>query len=82
MYSRGIFHNSGCFGYGFFSSGWNWLIVLGLIVVIGAVTYLLVKKNKRTMVNSSALESLKIKFAQGEVTEEEYTIRKKILSEK
>ena len=79
MYGRGMFNNGGCFGYGFMSSGWNWLIGIGILLIIVAVTYLIVKKSKSAASNNNALETLRVKFVQGEITEEEYKQRKNIL---
>jgi putative membrane protein len=79
MHGREMFNNG---GYGFMNGGWNWLIGIGVLLIIVAVTYLIVKKNKNTAINSNALESLKAKFAQGEITEEEYKKRKSVLEEK
>ena len=80
MYGRG-FIGSGCFGYGL-SSGWTWLIGIGIILIITAVIYFAVRKSKKTASNYNALESLKMKYSQGEITEEEYKKRKSILEEK
>jgi len=79
MYGREMFNNGGCFGNGFMGSGWHWLIGIGILLIIIAVTYLLVKKGKKSTPSGNALETLKMKFAQGEITEEEYNQRKKVL---
>lgn len=81
MFNRGIFNNGGCFGYGFMSSGWNWLIGIGILLIIIAVTYLIVNKGKSAVSHSNALETLKAKFAQGDITEEEYKQRKSVLED-
>ena len=80
MHSRGMFNNDGWSG--LMTGGWNWLIGIGIILIVIAVTYLIVNRNKNKDSNNNALESLKVKFAQGEVTEEEYTKRKNVLEDK
>ncbi len=80
MHGRGMFYNGS--GYGFMSGGWNWLIGVGIILLVVAVTYLIVNRNKNKDSNNNALKSLKVKFAQGEITEEEYKKRKSVLEEK
>lgn len=82
MFGKGMFNDGGCFGYGFMSSGWHWLIGIGILLIIITVTYLIVKKGKRTSTYSNSLETLKVKFVQGEITEEEYKQRKRVLEEK
>ncbi|MBN4050740.1 MAG: hypothetical protein COA82_06420 [Alkaliphilus sp.] len=82
MFGRGYFVNNGCFGYGFFNTGWHMLITIGILLVIVAVTYSLIKKSKKSALNNSSLESLKMKYVQGEITEEEYLNRKKVLNRK
>lgn len=82
MYGRGVFGNGGCLGYGLFSSGWSWLIGIGIALIVIAGIYFLVKKNRKAASNYNALESLKMKYSKGEVTEEEYKKRKSILEEK
>ncbi|MCD6321671.1 MAG: SHOCT domain-containing protein [Clostridiales bacterium] len=82
MHSRYFIGNGSCFGAGIFGGIWGWLIVIGVVLLITAVVYLLVSKNKKTAVNASALETLDTKFAQGEVTIEEYQKRKSVLTGK
>ncbi len=81
MYGRGYAGDYGCFGYGFFNSPWHMFIGIIIIAIIGAVIYLLVNKNKKRASNDSAFELLNIKYAKGELSAEEYSQRKKILSE-
>lgn len=78
MYGRENFSNIGCFGYGFFDSIWTVLIGIGILLLVITVTYLLVKKSRKTTMSSNALELLKTKFAKGEITEEEYLKRKNV----
>lgn len=82
MASREIFHRGMTFGHGYMTSGWSWLIGLGVVLIIVAATYLIVRKNKQQATGSNALESLKMKFVQGEITQEEYETRKNVLEGK
>ena len=84
MYGRGYAGYAGdygCFGYGFFNSGWGMLIGIGIIAIIGVVIYLLVNRNKKKMTDYGVLDLLNQKFARGELTVEEYQERKKVLTE-
>lgn len=81
-YGRGFLGNNGCFEYGFFSNGWNWLIGIGVVLIIVAVVFLIATRNKRALSDYSALETLKVKFSQGEITEEEYKKRKSVLQDR
>jgi len=82
MHSRGIFYNTHWMGYGFWLNGWNWLIGLGVLLLIVALTYFIVKRNKRPNAYSNALETLKINYAKGEITEDEYNKRKNVIENK
>ena len=67
---------------------WNW-VTMGLVALaVVLLVVLLVRNRKRTnvvqaapTVNSQALDALKMKYAQGDMTEEEYLRRKEVLSE-
>lgn len=69
-------------GYGLLGSVWGWLIGIGLLVILGAVIYFAISNSRRGASKSDALEILKIKFAQGEISIEEYQNRKSVLSRK
>lgn len=77
-----MMYNNGYWGYGFMNTGWSWLIALGVILLIVSVIYLLVKRNNYQTSGYNALESLKTKYVNSEITEEEYLKRKKIINEK
>lgn len=81
MYAKGMFNSGGCFGYGHMMGGWSWLIGIGILLIIVAVTYLIVKKGKNRNLNNNALETLRVKYAQGEITEEVYKHRKSVLED-
>lgn len=80
MHGRGFF-DGGWFGMGSFGNGWVWLIGIGVLLIVIAATYLIVRKSRdggRTS-DFDALAILKTKYAQGEITEEEYNKRKNII---
>jgi len=62
-------------GYGGF-----WQVIIFLVIISLAVlgVYLLVRKNR----GNEALELLKLQYVKGEVTEEEYVNRKRVLTKK
>lgn len=76
-----MMYNNGYWGHGFMNTGWSWLIAAGVILLIVSVVYLLIKQNNQTS-GSNVLESLKTKYVNGEITEEEYLERRKIINEK
>lgn len=80
MFNRGYFSNSGCFGFGYFGA-WHYLIILGCIGLIVAL-FLWVRNRNRSLKGNEAIQALKVKYIQGEITEEEYLSRKNILSRK
>ncbi len=64
-------------GYGFFN-GYGFIILILLVIVIIYAAYKLLNNNNYSSDNQ-ALEYLKTRFAQGEITEEEYLRTKKTL---
>lgn len=82
MYGGRIFTHGGYFGHSFFGGGWSWLIGIGVVLIIVAVTYLLVKRNKKTQSKSAASETLDLRFVKGDINEEEYTKFKNVLEGK
>ena len=87
MHGRG-FGSDWLMGHGLLGSGWNWLIGIGILIIVVVLIYLIVNKNKgnhkyeNTTAVYNAVESLKMKYVQGEITEEEYKQRKNVLEEK
>ena len=69
------------FGYGLMHGGSGMIMMLGFaIVVLAAVSIILfTKKIHRHQTDSLALETLKMRLAKGEITEEEYFRRKTVL---
>ncbi|MFV0466616.1 MAG: SHOCT domain-containing protein [Lachnospiraceae bacterium] len=76
----GMMRNGFCgFGYGSpFFGIWHILILLGVIALVAALV-ISRKKSKKKENKEDALEMIKIMFARGEITEEEYLRRKKVL---
>ncbi|MGD9569984.1 MAG: hypothetical protein AB7V48_17010 [Sedimentibacter sp.] len=87
MFSRGYRGFGSCFGFGngFYGGGWFMpLLMIAFLVVTIVATVLIIKKiNHLPKKNSysAALEELKIEFSKGNLTEEEYLRKKKILND-
>lgn len=79
---HGVLENNGCFNYGYMHSGWSFFIVAGIIIIITLLIFLFVHNRKKEVVTKSTMETLKMKYAMGEITEEEYIKRKEVLSKK
>lgn len=79
MYGRGYQGNNVCFGNNLMGSGWHFFIMAGVLLLIVAIIIFIVRKNTHGQVNNAAFELLKMKFVQGEITEEEYLKRKNTL---
>jgi putative membrane protein len=62
--------------------GFMGFMMIFWMVLIAAVVYFLYKKYNSTGSNSEALELLRLKFAKGEITEEEYITKKNVLMKK
>jgi putative membrane protein len=78
MFGSGIFGRYTHFGYGVFS-GWYSLIILGAIIFL--VGFLITRRKKQTRLSGDyVLSLLKEKFVNGEITEDEYLNKKKILT--
>lgn len=77
------------YGYGMMGFGWMWIMMILPVVLIGLIVYAAVKLAnggaKRYGGNynesSHAIEILKQKFANGEISEEEYKRKKDLLRE-
>lgn len=78
MFYNGFGNGFGC-SFGLFHSFWG--IGIGLLAV-GFVLFLLLKNNRNGNGQQNALESLNMRFASGEINEEEYLQRKRVLKSK
>lgn len=84
MFRRGFdgFNNCFDFGSGFMHNGWG-MIIAGVVFLVAVivVTYLIVKAAKRRSPGTDvALDLLKMRFIKGEISEEEYLNKKKLLT--
>lgn len=82
MYNTSYLANTDCINNGYFLGDWHWLVGVGFVVLITALILGFIAIGRRKHTNNDVIELLKMKFAQGEITEEEYLRRKKILSKK
>lgn len=73
------FYGRNCLGFGLFSNGWNALYGLGLFVLIILLFYIIVHNKNKRLYSDAAVENLKMKYVQGEITEEEYLKRKDLI---
>lgn len=78
FYNNGYFGNGYCGGYNVFHNGFGFLIGIAVLVAVALLFYYFVHNNKKH-VSSDAAEILKMKYVQGEITEEEYRRRKNVL---
>lgn len=80
-YGRGFSFPGGCFGFG--SGLWFNYVVGAVLLIIGILMIIMIlkKKNNTSHISSEAIETLKTKYAKGEITEEEYLKRKSIIND-
>lgn len=76
MFGRGY---GACFGYNGFGGFWHLMIFVGITLIILAIIFYATQRNHAVRAHESVLEALKMKFVQGEITEEEYLRRKNTL---
>lgn len=86
MFYRGFRGFGSCFGFGNgFYGGWFMILMMGVILAATVVAVILIMKKSRhySIKNSydASLEELKIEFAKGKLTEEEYFRKKKVLND-
>ncbi|MBZ4663704.1 MAG: hypothetical protein JG776_1419 [Caloramator sp.] len=72
----------GKLGDGSFLFPWMHLIDLAFVLLIIFIGYMLFKTYKRQSSINSAIEILNIKFAKGEISEEEYINKKNLIKSK
>ncbi len=89
MHGRGYyfdsFRNSGysCSGFGFMNHNWLTIIFTTLLIIVAVIFIVkLIQNNKSKTVSNIAMDNLKVKFANGDISEEEYLRRKDILENK
>lgn len=87
MFCNGFFNGFG--GFNGMQSAWPWMVGAGIfkILIIGLITFFIVKllvnsrRNNGYAMNSQAMEILQHRYAKGEISEEEYMEKVKILKE-
>ena len=80
MFGRGYNGINGCFGgFGFMHNGMGMFLFFILIVVIVVAVILLLNKYRKHQSNDTAMDELKLMFVKGEILEEEYLKRKKLI---
>jgi len=78
----GFSENARCFGYGFMNNGWGLLIIAGVIIAIVLLVYIFLHNRNKNVSKNTLFEVLKMKYVQGEISEEEYLKRKEVLGRK
>jgi putative membrane protein len=69
-----------CFENGFLEGDMHFIIGLVILVIISVVIIFFIGKGRKNKNINNILEILKIKYINGEITEEEYKKRKDVLS--
>ncbi len=87
MNGNRYFDSGGCLDGGYMNGGyfsmWHLVILAGIILIILALVIWAKKKGTGTVESADkALDILREKYAQGEITEEEFTNRKNVLLKK
>lgn len=73
MFRKGYNGIQHCFdNFGFIDNSIGMFLMFLLVIVITVVIILLITKSKKNQVDDNALEMLKIRFVQGEISEEEF----------
>jgi len=76
MFGRGY---GRCLGYDFMGGFWHPMILVGVLLIVAVVIIYFSRRSTHKQDNNSVLEVLKMKYVQGEITEEEYLRRKSVL---
>ncbi|MFA0816150.1 MAG: SHOCT domain-containing protein [Anaerofustis sp.] len=85
MFARGFYHMTygmpGIFHLGEFGALFFGLWILLIVAAVVFAVIMIVRRNKVVShrSNSAAIEALNLKYASGEITEEEYLKRKEVL---
>lgn len=84
---RGFMGYGGCFGNGLFSNNipgigiWHMIFTAVAVVLVGLILLAIIKKN-HSHKDDDIVEGLKLKYVNGELSEEEYIRKKEILKRK
>jgi len=74
--------NARCVGQGFMNHGVGMAVVIGALLIIALLIFIFVHNSNKKVTKDSAVDVLKMKFVQGEITEEEYLKRKEVIGRK
>jgi len=78
----GISENARCFGNGFMHNGVGMMVVIGALLIIALLIFLFLHSRNKKVSKNSAVDILKMKYVQGELSEEEYLKRKEVVERK
>ena len=81
MFTRGYGGADHCFWFfsRYLSGGWGTLMLVAVVLAAIVLSILVVKKSNKKDTSKEALERLKIRYVNGELSEEEYLQKKKVL---
>lgn len=81
MYGRGYNGVADCFGFGpgFMFGGGGMMLMLAAGVLLVLAVVLIARRGNRGKADKDVMEVLKMRFVNGEISEEEYIRRKNIL---
>ncbi len=81
MFTRGYGGLDNCFWFfgRYLYGGWGVLMLVAIVLAAIVLSVLVVKKGNKKDTSKDALERLKIRYVNGELTEEEYLEKKKVL---
>ena len=81
MFTRGLGGADHCFWFfgRYLYGGWGVLMLVAIVLAAVVLSVLVIKKGNKKGTSKDALERLKIRYVNGELTEEEYLEKKKVL---
>ena len=81
MFNRGFDGVNHCLWFAgrYFYSGWGLLLLAVSLLAAGILIYLLMKNIKKNDTAKDALEKLKTRYVMGDLTDEEYLQKKRVL---
>lgn len=80
MFGRGYNGINSCFGnFGLMHNGLGMVVMFLALFVISVAIILLITRYKRNRAEDSAMEELKLRLVKGEISEDEYINRKKLI---
>jgi len=85
MFQRGFqggYRGGACWSDGYFGGGWHMLFMAVVLLIVVFTVIYLVNKTTHRHDNKDVLDILKMKYVQGELTEEAYMKKKELLLKK